>query len=160
MTWHTKLYARFVKLKLYRWFVDRTLIGSDTVIALAIFIHVYEGIIFLCVTPTDGWSIGMSTLLNTFRYPSVAAVALFAISFAAAWGQWRFGLQRKTRWICLLPQLALLIMTMSAAIYASAHETYANGVRESWAFISTDQIHRILMPIAYASAIWARIRRT
>ena len=157
--WHTELYTWFVNLKLYKWFVSRTLIGSDTVIALAIAMHVYEGFIFLCVTPDDGWSIGMAMLLGTFRSPIVAAAALFTAAFLGAWGQWRFGIGRKTRWICLLPQLALLIATMSAAVYATVHQAYANGVQESWAFISTDQIQRILTPFAYASAIWARIRR-
>ena len=136
----------------------RDLIGSDMIIVLVGGLHLFEGCLFL-TAPTAWGTIGMSGLLRVFHSPVVAAAACFTAAVLALFGQWGRGLTPLSRFFSLLPQFSLLLITSFSAITHVLIGAYADGTARAWTFILSDQVHRILMPALYLTAMHARVRR-
>ena len=136
----------------------RHLVGSDAVIAAAIFMHFAEGTIFLTTRAADG-TIGMAALLATFRLPVVAAGVMFTGATLAGIGLWVPRLTFDVRLTLMMLQFALLTITGLGAFYAVLHHSYADGVPRAWQFIACDQFARMGAAPLYLLAIYARSKR-
>jgi hypothetical protein len=139
-------------------FSRRSLLGSDSVILLAMVVHLYEGVLFIIDHDSFG-AIGMAALLRFFGdIPWMAATFIFIVVALAVIGQWVPHLSPHTRFLLLVPQLTLFFVTALSALSAVVHGSYADGVLRSSNFILSDQAYRIGMPFLYAVAIVARSR--
>lgn len=136
---------------------NRRLVGSDLAILLTILLHIGEGLTFVATNQASG-SIGMAALLSIFGTRALAAATLFVTAGLAVVGQWHAGIRPAVRFLLLLPQLSLLIITALGAVAAILASHYADGVPRPWIFIAWDQAHRLGMPLIYGAAIYARVR--
>lgn len=136
---------------------NRSLVGSDLVILIAIIADLAGGVIFATTEKASG-SIGMAALLSVFGYRFIASPVMIISACLAIFGQWQVGLRPLTRFLLLLPQVVLLIIGMFGAVAAIGEQHYADMVHRTWVFILCDQRDRLAMPLIYGAAIYARIR--
>jgi hypothetical protein len=131
------------------------------VISMATTGHVYEGVVLLLTNSGNG-SVGMNALLSNIpgESPYLLSAALLLISALSIYAMHNRTLPVKFAAALLIPQQLLLLITFLGALIAAITGHYADGyspnVPDPWAFISTDQVWRILIAPFYTAAIFAR----
>jgi hypothetical protein len=138
--------------------VKRDIVGSDIVIVVALAIHAGEGIT-LALTSKADWPIPMHTLLMIWGGHTSAAAALLGSVVLGIVGQWVERVPRLLRIVLLIPQWTLLLMTAGGSVAASVSGAYVNFAPPSGLGIFWDQAQRVLMPIMYFYAAWARVKQ-
>lgn len=150
------------------WVIRRDLLGSDIIIIITIAMHLCKAVII--VTTTDAnWPIGVHAVLLAFHNNSLVAAAVLVIACLLNFmGEWMNGvISSWVRLLVLFPlQAALLIVTsvgVIVAIWTSAFPCSTvqclNALPIPRTGIFLDQFLRLVWPLAYFAAVYARLRK-
>lgn len=102
------------------------------------------------VNPASAMVTSVSAVVKLFDYPSNAAVLFIvatAISLGALWFKFRM------RWLLLIPQQVVLLISAAGALSAMWVGHFSDGVARPSSFIVADQMYAVLTAIAYTVAL-------
>ena len=137
----------------------RNMIGSDTVIVLVAFMHLWEGVAAAAAPADTLWAIPMDSLLFVLSSRLISPVLIVA-ALIALFGHFWPPLTAHTRLALLIPQQTLLLITCFGAVYWIGQGHYADEAQlHPWLGMTCDQFPRLGAPLVYTSAMLASIRR-
>ena len=112
-------------------------------------VHAVQGL-FLLAWPESSHATPMYLLVSTLWVTGTSLV-LFAASLAVATTV--FSLSDYTRWVALLPQQVILIVSAAGSVAAVVAGEYLDGTMIAWSHIFVDQAIVIGLPFIHLAAI-------
>ena len=147
--------------------VRRDLFGSDIILLITILMHLCKAAVLLTTTDAN-WPIGVHAILLAFHNNSVAASLVLIIAcVSTAVGEWSNGIiSPLVRLLALFPLQAALLTISSigvvVAIWTSAFPCSTVQCLDVLPIprlgILMDQFLRLMWPLAYLTAVYARVR--